>query len=249
MEKCLNTKHFKDIKKFSKKWKKEKNHINYNKTHLQNINSKLRYQSIPNRAFFKSFNHIFLYLLIFNFFCLSLSNKIILKTTYINENRDYPIVYIEFIQSSISDIKVIDPQGRRDYKFCNFKIENNYYFINCIERRDYTIQIEFNSEINNATQMFKDIGIIQELDFNDFQMSGVTDMQYMFSNCFNLHYIDMSNFQTNNYIISNNMFELCSNLYSIKLPTTLKTFSNMNSMFYGCNSLESIDLTKITIIN
>ncbi len=69
---------------------------------------------------------------------------------------------------------------------------------------------------------------LKVIDLSGFNTSKVTDMSYMFSNCFSLTDLDLSNFNTSKVTWMEGMFLNCENIESIKLDN-IET-SNVKSM-------------------
>ena len=74
----------------------------------------------------------------------------------------------------------------------------------------------------------------------------ITDCSYMFYNLINIINIDLSKFDFSNVINTSMMFAYCQKVKSLKFPSniTINTIQNMNSMFYNCYELESLDLSS-----
>ena len=85
------------------------------------------------------------------------------------------------------------------------------------------------------------------IQYND--TSNVTDMSFMFSNCFSLTTIPL--LDTSNVTNMYSMFQSCSKLTTIPQLDTSKV-TNMQDMFYYCSSLTTIpqlDTSNVTNMN
>ena len=83
-----------------------------------------------------------------------------------------------------------------------------------------------------------------------FDVSQVTYMSDMFSNCSRLTSIDLSGWNTSKVTDMGSMFYYCSGLTSIDLSgwNTSKV-TDMDGMFYNCTYLRSIDLSSFSLIS
>ena len=81
-------------------------------------------------------------------------------------------------------------------------------------------------------------------DATEDTFKNVTDMSYMFVNCYELKTIDLSNFDTSNVTNMEFMFGVCEALETIDLSSfDTSKVTNMKYMFGACESLETIDLS------
>lgn len=88
------------------------------------------------------------------------------------------------------------------------------------------------------------------LDLSNFDTSQVTDIEYMFSNCYKLTSLDLSSFDTSNVTIMRSIFNSCSNLTSIDLSNfNTGNVTNMGTMFQSCSKLTSLDLSNFNTNN
>ena len=117
------------------------------------------------------------------------------------------------------------------------------------------ITLEWEEKLEKYIELFKEIDSLIEVDFVNFDMTGVTSTSSMFNNCFNLKYINFTNFNTSTITDMSSMFEGCNSLESIDLSNfdTLNV-KTMKSMFKNCMSLNSLNLTsfrtpKLTIMD
>ena len=93
---------------------------------------------------------------------------------------------------------------------------------------------------NNCENMFENCKTLTSIPWNEFDIdtSQVTDMRYMFQNCFALTSLNLSNFDTSKVTSMRNMFCLCSKLQEIICPNgfDLSSCTVISNMFYGCTS-------------
>ena len=91
------------------------------------------------------------------------------------------------------------------------------------ETMDNTVKLTWNNPMNDIGNMFSGCATIIEIDFSEFDISGVTLMQSMFLCCSKLSSLDLSNFAISNPSDMMGMFMGCLNLEYINLNNFLKT--------------------------
>ena len=119
----------------------------------------------------------------------------------------------------------------------------------------YVYSIDFGSGFNtssvtNMENMFSRCWNLSSLDISVFNTSNVTDMSAMFFQCLGLTSLDLSSFNTSNVTKMNGMFSYSDNLTSIDLSSfnTTNVF-DMSEMFKRCSSLTSLDLSHFNTSN
>ena len=76
-------------------------------------------------------------------------------------------------------------------------------------------------------------------------VTGLTDMQYMFAYCYNLSSVDLSDLDTSKVTNMANMFCDCDSLSSVDVSGfDTSNVTDMSCMFYSCNNLSSVDLSS-----
>ena len=134
------------------------------------INFKLNISSLSE----KRRNIIFILFVVIIHKAISKNNKIKIKVNTVGTQN---ILYHNFkyapTEAFINDTKVeIDSQ----------------YSINVISTNDI-IKLSWNQNIDDCSFMFCGLNNIISVDLSDFESSSVTNMEYMFYNCYNLKYI------------------------------------------------------------
>ena len=116
------------------------------------------------------------------------------------------------------------------------------------------------SVVINMAAMFDCCTGLRSITFGEnFNTSNVTDMSYMFRDCTSLISLDLSDFDTSEVINMASMFS-CDHVYSHNNPMTLISITfgenfdtskvtDMSYMFYGCQSLQTLDLTSFNTVN
>ncbi|MBR4829105.1 MAG: BspA family leucine-rich repeat surface protein, partial [Muribaculaceae bacterium] len=99
--------------------------------------------------------------------------------------------------------------------------------------------------LTQTTFMFYDCRSLTTLDLSSWNVGKVTDMNRMFESCSNLQSLNLSGWNTESVIDIHKMFKNCSGLTTIEGLSDFNTgeVTNMSSMFFGCESLQSPDLS------
>ena len=106
------------------------------------------------------------------------------------------------------------------------------------------------SGITNVAYMFSGCSNLTSLDLSNFDTSNVTTMGYMFNDCSNLTSLDLSNFDTSNVTDMDGMFADCGNLTSLDLSNfDTSNVTDMDGMFADCGNLTSLDLSNFDTSN
>ena len=104
-------------------------------------------------------------------------------------------------------------------------------------------QLKLNANLNNNFYNFNHNSFIK-LIFKDVDISNLTNMGYMFSNCRSLTSLDVSIFDTSNVTNMMAMFYDCSALTSLDVSKfDTSNVTNMSGMFGNCIALTSLDLS------
>ena len=181
-----------------------------------------------------------IYIIIMIFFNLIISNNNIIEYKFSNITLKIKgpgfsdILYSSF--NNLPDIIYINgnPNSTRT---------NRYYFKETIN----TVNLIWNSPINNCSNMFRGCSNTTEIDLSNFNTSSVTYMGFMFSGCSQLNSLNLSNFNTSSVTYMYSMFYGCSHLYSLNLSNfDTSSVTNMGFMFSGCSQLEYINLKNFT---
>ena len=133
--------------------------------------------------------------------------------------------------------------------FNNFETSNvidmSYMFSNCRSLSIIDLKSFNTSKVTNMKNMFEYCIILDKIEQN-FLTLLVTNMEYMFSNCKTLKSLNIINFDFSSVTTMNSLFKENSKLESVYFPKEIHTpsLTNIGSMFKGCNSLKSIDLSN-----
>ena len=101
------------------------------------------------------------------------------------------------------------------------------------------------SEVTNMGYMFYDCYKLTSLDVSNFNTANVTNMNSMFSDCSSLTSLDVSGFNTSKVTDMSDMFYFCSKLTSLDLSNfNTSNVTKMLSMFSGCRALTSLDVSR-----
>ena len=112
-------------------------------------------------------------------------------------------------------------------------------------------------KVESLEGMFQKCNELEYLDLSNWNISNVTNMNYMFNSCFKLKDIKkMKNKNLNKLLSVEGMFQLCIELESLDLSDfDTSNITNMNMMFASCKKLKSIkginkfNTKKVEIMN
>ena len=138
---------------------------------------------------------------------------------------------------------------------------DNYIIVNDTEssyRQDYPIYMWYkdgtvymysdNSVVylnEDASNMFRELSNVQEIDLSFFDSSRVNNMGLMFAYDSKLASLDLSNFDTSNVIDMHQLFCGTNSLISLDIShLNTSKVTNMSQMFYNADSLISLDLSN-----
>ena len=98
---------------------------------------------------------------------------------------------------------------------------------------------------DEGNRLFYKMWAAESIDLSKINTSQVTDMSYMFNDCYDLKTLDLSGLDTSKVTNMSNMFNDCRNLTSLDLSSLdTSNVTNMDSMFYNCSGLTSLDVSN-----
>ena len=142
--------------------------------------------------------------------------------TYINEEKESPSSIAEIRGCYVNKFGRVTPRG--------------YYDMDTMIVYCSTYKTPLESEL-----MFNHALTANNLIFRGFDTSKVTDMSFMFTNCYYITSLNVSNFNTSNVTSMNFMFEECQVLTSLDLSGwDMSNVTYNTDMFRQCSSLNTI---------
>ena len=129
--------------------------------------------------------------------------------------------------------------------FNTSKVTNMLYlFYNCESLEYITLSFFNTQQVMLFGGMFTNCKKLTNLDLSSFDTSNGTNMSFMFYGCSGLSSLNLINFKVNNVVTMNSMFAGCSILKTLDLWNNTETSSlkDMSYLFFGCNSLNYINL-------
>ena len=213
--------------------KKTNNKINYIKClyNIEKKNSENQIQIINNGYFgIKDFNKDN----INDLFCRIIEDEDGWKKKIKKEENEELKVKSKFI----IDEKCYEKELQ--YKFSKKELQHKFSEKN--NRVDITAYIILDWDLEKLNYLFSECECLQEVDFSNFNSDKITDMSYMFLNCFSLKKIIFpEKFNTKNVTNMNSMFCNCSSLEEINLTSfNTENVIDMACMFSGCSKLKKI---------
>ena len=102
------------------------------------------------------------------------------------------------------------------------------------------------SNVTDMRSMFSNCsGLTGELDLSSWNVSNVTTMEYMFNQCSKLTSIDLSGWNTTNVRTISNIFSNCNNLTTLDLSNfDTSNVISLGYAFNGCSGLINLDLSN-----
>ena len=105
------------------------------------------------------------------------------------------------------------------------------------------------SRVTNMKYLFSDCYMLNTFNINNFNTKNVKNMEFMFYGCHNiisLNFNSISEFKTSEVISMRDMFAECLKLSSLNIENfDTRKVKNMESMFSRCSSLRILDFSKI----
>jgi len=185
----------------------------------------------------------------FIFFCIIFFE---LLKPILSENENRKLKNLQVINIKVTYGKKI--------KIINSNYIPNRIFINGVESKTdksgnvkipnegiYNITLEWDKKADKYSKLFQNIASVIDIDFINFDISGIKSIKSMFINCKNLESINFRNFDTSSVTDMASLFEGCNSLKSLDLSNfDTSKVKYMESMFKDCSSLTSLNLINFT---
>ena len=98
------------------------------------------------------------------------------------------------------------------------------------------INIIIDYQVESFEDLFCNRRCVESIYFKKFYRNNITNMSYMFYDCYSLRELNISNFNTNNVTNMSGMFWGCSSLKELNLSNfNTNNVTDMSFMFYGCS--------------
>ena len=134
-------------------------------------------------------------------------------------------------------------KNSNDPVIANASCRNMFYYKNKLTTIDLS-NLD-TSGVTNMSFMFGECYGLTSLNLSNFDTSSVTDMSYMFYYCYGLTSLDLSNFDTSSVTDMSHMFQYCNNLTSLDVTKfDTSSVTDMSYMFHGCSGLTSLNVTN-----
>ena len=150
-------------------------------------------------------------------------------------------------------------------------------FSGCSSLKSIDVSSFDTSNVETMSEMFSGCDNLESLDLSNFKTDNVKDMSNMFALCISLKTLNVNSFNTKNVVYMNDMFSGCNSLDALDLSSfntenvkymnrmffynhlleyikmsakfNTKKVEDMGSMFEGCSSLKTIDLSSFNTEN
>ncbi len=106
------------------------------------------------------------------------------------------------------------------------------------------------ANVTNMNAMFSGCFNLTDMDVSELNTLNVTDMSFMFNNCRNLTNLNVSKWRTGNVTNMHGMFKDCRVLESLDVSGwNTEKVTNMANMFFRCYKLTELDVSKWNTAN
>lgn len=122
-------------------------------------------------------------------------------------------------------------------------------FEGCMNLLNLDLSFFNTQKVETMKGMFKQCSTLLELDVSRLDTSLVYDMSGMFESMYGIERLDLSSFDTSRCEDMSDLFSGCFDLKELIIPFDTRNVRYMESMFYQCRTLESIDLSSFDTIN
>ena len=152
---------------------------------------------------------------------------------------------IDFKHKDISGYQLFDNSKAISIHLKNINFTNSLdsLFWNCPNLVDLTCSgLTIDSNVTDASNCFRECTYLTAVPdlFNGAQ-TNLTDLHYMFYQCYGMTTIDLSSWKFGQVTNMKNMFRSCSNTITIDITgidtSKMTSTSNMSFICYGCNNL------------
>ena len=104
------------------------------------------------------------------------------------------------------------------------------------------------SKLSNMNSIFSGCFDLVTVDFTNFNWTNIQDIGYMFYGCDSFKSIDLSNANISKITNMERVFQSCDSLESVIFPESgPQNVENIDYMFYYCSALKSVDLSKFNL--
>lgn len=134
------------------------------------------------------------------------------------------------------------------FQDCKAKGSLNALLQNLINIENVEFQNFDASQVSNMSDMFSNCSSLKSVI--GLKTANATNMDHMFSGCSSLESLDVSGFNTSNVTDMGGMFYGCSSLKSLDVSGfNTSNVTDMSNMFSGCRNLESLDVSGFNTSN
>lgn len=164
------------------------------------------------------------------------------KVNYI-DIRGWDTSKVENMDGLFRFTNVIEIYGIEDIDTSN--VTNMNFLFNQTKIKELNLPKWDVRKVTTMHRMIETLNDLTSVSLNGWVTSACTDMSFLFTSCESLTSIDISSFDTSNVTTMNSMFQYNRKLTDIKFNFRTPNLTNIGTMFDGCNSLVSIDLSMM----
>ena len=212
------------------------NQIKEKEDYSKIINSKIKLSKL-------SIRYIIISLLFIGLINPILSDNLFIKKRILDSAQTIRVKYY----TSVTKLKAINSDYIPSRVYVNDQLssidKNGYIIVD--KERYYDVILQWDIKAEKYSKLFQNIASAIEIDFINFNITGIESIKNMFINCENLEYINFRDFDTSVVFDISSMFEGCTQLKSLDLSSfDLSNAKYMEHMFKNCYSLTSLNLTN-----
>ena len=122
----------------------------------------------------------------------------------------------------------------------------DFMFSNCTALKSVSLRGMDTSNVADMSNLFWMCSALEEVDFRGIDTSNVTSVSSMFSGCGRLKRISgFAELDFQNVQQMNDIFQGCRSLTSVTMPSGGAYATRLSSMFSGCTSLRTLDISHL----
>ena len=211
------------------------NEIKCNEDYSKIINSKIKLSKL-------SIRYLIICVLFIQLINPILSDDSFMKKRILDSAQTIRVKYY----INVSKLKVINSDYIPSRVYVNGELSqiDKNGFISSDKEGYYDVILQWDTKSEKYSKLFQNIVNAIEIDFINFNLTGIQSIKRMFIKCESLEYINFRNFDTSNVYDASSMFEGCKNLKSLDLSGfNMSKIYYVEYMFKNCHSLTSLNLS------
>jgi len=155
--------------------------------------------------------------------------------------------------STVKTVVQISDTETKEYNIAGFLTKNTTLSTEAQTLYDATVYANVETIYANANQqmLFRDMNLLESVEFENFDTSNCTSMGMMFYKCEKLKSVDFSLFNTENLTDMTEMFSNCKSITELdftKWPNFITgKVTSMDNLFNNCYSLKTLNISTFNM--